>query len=188
MPRSRRRRSRPSADPAIGPPRCPRFPYWSAAAFCLGLGLVGLWLCLGRGGHAGALSPGHGGAPGAAWPNWRRSSRRPAAATAVEPADRQRRGPGRAAADDPVAVGHWPKKDPPQSLRAVLSHEWAHIRNHDLWLLALGRCLLAAPVCPSALLVAAAADSRRPGGGGRRGGRPRKPPRLRRRVCSAGSV
>lgn len=34
-------------------------------------------------------------------------------------------------------------KDPPQSLRAVLLHEWAHIRNHDLWLLALGRCLLA---------------------------------------------
>ena len=31
---------------------------------------------------------------------------------------------------------------PPQALRAVLTHEWAHIRNGDLRLLALGRCLL----------------------------------------------
>ncbi|MGO9115971.1 MAG: M56 family metallopeptidase [Thermoguttaceae bacterium] len=31
---------------------------------------------------------------------------------------------------------------PPQALRAVLMHEWAHIRNGDLWLLALGRFLL----------------------------------------------
>ena len=30
----------------------------------------------------------------------------------------------------------------PPALRAVLAHEWAHIRNRDLWLLALGRCLL----------------------------------------------
>ena len=30
----------------------------------------------------------------------------------------------------------------PQSLRAILTHEWAHIRNGDLWLLALGRWLL----------------------------------------------
>ena len=30
----------------------------------------------------------------------------------------------------------------PQAIRAVLTHEWAHIRNGDLWLLALGRCLL----------------------------------------------
>jgi beta-lactamase regulating signal transducer with metallopeptidase domain len=35
------------------------------------------------------------------------------------------------------------EKNPPQSLDAVLSHEWAHIRNRDLWLLALGRCLFA---------------------------------------------
>ena len=32
---------------------------------------------------------------------------------------------------------------PPHTLRAVLLHEWAHIRHRDLWLLALGRCLLA---------------------------------------------
>ncbi len=31
---------------------------------------------------------------------------------------------------------------PPQALCAVLTHEWAHIRNGDLWLLAMGRCLL----------------------------------------------
>ena len=31
---------------------------------------------------------------------------------------------------------------PPSALCAVLAHEWAHIRNRDLWLLALGRCLL----------------------------------------------
>ena len=31
---------------------------------------------------------------------------------------------------------------PRQTLRAVLAHEWAHLRNRDLWLLALGRCLL----------------------------------------------
>jgi tetratricopeptide (TPR) repeat protein len=31
---------------------------------------------------------------------------------------------------------------PSHALRAVLSHEWAHIRNADLWLVALGRCLL----------------------------------------------
>ena len=30
----------------------------------------------------------------------------------------------------------------PQAIRAILTHEWAHIRNGDLWLLALGRCLL----------------------------------------------
>jgi beta-lactamase regulating signal transducer with metallopeptidase domain len=32
----------------------------------------------------------------------------------------------------------------PPTLRAVLSHEWAHIRHRDLWLLALGRLLLVA--------------------------------------------
>jgi len=32
---------------------------------------------------------------------------------------------------------------PSPTLRAVLSHEWAHLRHRDLWLLALGRCLLA---------------------------------------------
>ncbi len=35
------------------------------------------------------------------------------------------------------------ESSPPQPLRAVLSHEWAHIHNRDLWLLAVGRCLLA---------------------------------------------
>jgi beta-lactamase regulating signal transducer with metallopeptidase domain len=35
------------------------------------------------------------------------------------------------------------QEGPPQSLRVALQHEWAHIRNHDLWLLALVRCLLA---------------------------------------------
>ena len=34
------------------------------------------------------------------------------------------------------------QEGPPQAIRAVLTHEWAHIRNGDLWLLALGRCLL----------------------------------------------
>lgn len=29
-----------------------------------------------------------------------------------------------------------------ETLRAILAHEWAHIRNRDLWLLAFGRCLL----------------------------------------------
>ena len=33
---------------------------------------------------------------------------------------------------------------PPQTLRAVLAHEWAHIHHRDLWLLALGRFLLVA--------------------------------------------
>ena len=31
---------------------------------------------------------------------------------------------------------------PGPTLRAALAHEWAHVRNRDLWLLALGRCLL----------------------------------------------
>jgi beta-lactamase regulating signal transducer with metallopeptidase domain len=35
------------------------------------------------------------------------------------------------------------KLGPSDTLRAVLSHEWAHIRHRDLWLLALGRCLMA---------------------------------------------
>ena len=35
------------------------------------------------------------------------------------------------------------KSSPPHTLRAVLLHEWAHIRHRDLWLLAVGRCLLA---------------------------------------------
>ncbi|MBN1588964.1 MAG: hypothetical protein JW888_05570, partial [Pirellulales bacterium] len=30
----------------------------------------------------------------------------------------------------------------PKGIALVLAHEWAHIRNHDLWLLALGRVLL----------------------------------------------
>ena len=34
------------------------------------------------------------------------------------------------------------QEGPLQAVRAVLAHEWAHIRNRDLWLLALGRCLL----------------------------------------------
>ncbi len=34
------------------------------------------------------------------------------------------------------------ENSPSQTLRVVLSHEWAHLRNRDLWLLALGRCLL----------------------------------------------
>lgn len=34
------------------------------------------------------------------------------------------------------------ERSPPQSVRAVLAHEWAHICNRDLWLLALGRSLL----------------------------------------------
>ena len=52
-----------------------------------------------------------------------------------------------------VAMGVWrptivlpadlAQNGPSQTLRAVLSHEWAHIRNRDLCLLALGRCLLA---------------------------------------------
>ncbi|MHC4401279.1 MAG: M56 family metallopeptidase [Planctomycetota bacterium] len=29
-----------------------------------------------------------------------------------------------------------------RGLRAALAHEWAHINNRDLWLLAIGRCLL----------------------------------------------
>ena len=32
--------------------------------------------------------------------------------------------------------------DPGSTLRAALAHEWAHVRNRDLWLLALGRYLL----------------------------------------------
>jgi Zn-dependent protease with chaperone function len=35
-----------------------------------------------------------------------------------------------------------PKEGSPQAIRAILKHEWAHIRNGDLWLLALGRWLL----------------------------------------------
>jgi protocatechuate 3,4-dioxygenase beta subunit/Zn-dependent protease with chaperone function len=35
------------------------------------------------------------------------------------------------------------RSSPPHTLRAVLLHEWAHIRHRDLWLLAVGRCLLA---------------------------------------------
>ena len=31
---------------------------------------------------------------------------------------------------------------PPETLHAVLAHEWAHLRHRDLWLLALGRFLL----------------------------------------------
>jgi beta-lactamase regulating signal transducer with metallopeptidase domain len=34
------------------------------------------------------------------------------------------------------------QEGPPQAIRAILTHEWAHIRNGDLWLLALGRWLL----------------------------------------------
>ncbi len=51
-----------------------------------------------------------------------------------------------------VALGlRWPtillpagllQEGSPQAIRAILTHEWAHIRNGDLWLLALGRCLL----------------------------------------------
>lgn len=34
------------------------------------------------------------------------------------------------------------ESSPTTALHAVLAHEWAHIRNRDLWLLAVGRCLL----------------------------------------------
>jgi beta-lactamase regulating signal transducer with metallopeptidase domain len=35
-----------------------------------------------------------------------------------------------------------PRESPPKLLRAVLAHEWAHIRNRDLWLMGLARVLL----------------------------------------------
>jgi Zn-dependent protease with chaperone function len=42
-----------------------------------------------------------------------------------------------------VLPAAWLESTPPHALRAVLAHEWAHVRNRDLWLLALGRWLLA---------------------------------------------
>ena len=54
--------------------------------------------------------------------------------------------------DRAVAMGIWrptivlPERfnthESQQGRRAVLAHEWAHIHNRDLWLLAFGRCLL----------------------------------------------
>jgi len=54
----------------------------------------------------------------------------------------QRRGDGRIHSDHRSACQAG-RRRPFADLRAVLSHEWAHLRHRDLWLLALGRCLLA---------------------------------------------
>ena len=67
--------------------------------------------------------------------------RSPQAATTGKPSRCHGRGARRFSADDRFAA-KLAKSSPPHTLRAVLLHEWAHIRHRDLWLLALGRCLL----------------------------------------------
>ena len=52
------------------------------------------------------------------------------------------RGPGAAPARRSFFPPDWSEDGSPQAIRAILTHEWAHIRNGDLWLLALGRGLL----------------------------------------------
>ncbi len=121
----------------------PSVPLLMAGAFLTGLALEGLWLALGAAG---------------AWRLCRQSVAAPASLR------RELAGIVRGSAPLPrvllsprignaVALGvlrptillpaTLAQEGPPQALRAVLSHEWAHIRNRDLWLLALGRCLLA---------------------------------------------
>ena len=120
----------------------PAWPILVGGVFLLGAALVGCWLLWGAAATI-VLCRRATAAPPALFAQLAEIVRNTRAApTAVEPADRQCGRLGRVAAGHPPAL-QLAQEGPPPSLRAVLLHEWAHIRNRDLWLLALGRFLLA---------------------------------------------
>ncbi|MHC4399716.1 MAG: M56 family metallopeptidase [Planctomycetota bacterium] len=114
-----------------------------AVAYLAGAALVALWLCWG----VGAAT-------------WLRKRARPAADPLQSELSQAVGGNGRpprllvsSHVASAVALGvlrptivlpaALAESGPAHTLRAVLLHEWAHVRNRDLWVLALGRCLLA---------------------------------------------
>ena len=109
--------------------------------FLIGFGLIALWLCWGMLATAmlcrrAATAPS---AIKAQLAEITRNSRLPRLLLSHRISSAAATGVLRPAILLPLEIA---EKNSPKSLRAVLSHEWAHIQNHDLWLLTLGRCLL----------------------------------------------
>ena len=116
---------------------------WAVAAYLAGAALVGLWLCWG--------------AAATTWLCWRAKPAADSLKAELSDVVRNRRREPRLLVSPQVATAvalgvlrptivlpdAMVQASPPRTLRAVLLHEWAHIRHGDLWLLALGRFLLA---------------------------------------------
>jgi beta-lactamase regulating signal transducer with metallopeptidase domain len=120
----------------------PSFSVLFGSGFLVGLGIVGAWLCWGAVAtivlcrQASAAPP----ALRVQLAEIVHNSRLPRLLLSPRISNAAALGVLRPAILLPAEIA---EKNPHRSLHAVLSHEWAHIRNHDLWLLALGRCVFA---------------------------------------------
>ena len=156
------------------------FPWLEAAvaAYLLGAGAVGLWLGWGAFSagrirrHARLASePLH-----AELLRVASNGRAPRLLVSARIANAVAMGLWRPAILLPARLAETPSSE---SLRAVLTHEWAHVPPRRPMAVGPGPLPVAALVCPSASVVVAPRDPRRPGMAGRRRGGGRRPARLR---------